>query len=174
MDFTISTILKSFLMVYFLVLVVKAFIFSTLVHLKNNKNPTPTRRALVPTKRAETYWKPASLEEEVSCTFSKTCAEMSGNNESNKFWNMATSPNAVPSILFIIQYYTLSSSMKMGMLGMMTLAKKANASPRSTRGKTEIAHSFKQLGSMAKLKWVMRKTNVPMRMYLALLPLKDI
>ena len=42
--------------------------------------------------------------------------------------------------------------MKMGMLGMMTLAKKANESPRSTSGKMEITHSFKQLGSMAKLK----------------------
>lgn len=47
---------------------------------------------------------------------------------------------------------TLSSSIKIGILGMITLANPENERPNNTNGKTEMTHSFKQLGSIAKLK----------------------
>jgi hypothetical protein len=69
---------------------------------KYNSKDTPTNKALVTTNNADTYLNAACIESEEEETDSNTDPENKGNIESNKFYDIATKPNAVPKTYVII------------------------------------------------------------------------
>ena len=63
---------------------------------------------------------------------------------------------------------TYSSSMNIGILGIIILANPAKQPPNITNGNTDIIHSFKQFGNIAKNIWVIKNINEALSIYTAL------